>query len=206
MVKTEKKKSLIYSITLWCILPSCVHDFLIGIPSLNHGKPILTGATVSWKVIEAKLWCMQQLKIIIAWSPYSPLRKAFWGALSAQQVTWRHEKIARSAAKKKQTWKENNKEGICSFSSLAPWVWGSNLLLFQTQTETKESHIKTNDYQAIKQAPPCHVSKCWLRESKKSQSQAGRALFPVTLMTNLKHWQKKKKSKVYHERKRGKGE
>lgn len=49
-------------------------------------------------------------------------------------------------------------------------------------------------------------------EQEESQSQTGRALFPVTLMQNLKRWQEKKKSNVYHERrreekeKRGRGE
>lgn len=88
-------------------------------------EPILPVVSVCQKVSEANFLPMQQLKIIIAPAHNNPLRKAFFGGggfkrTASHSEAEKKKKIARFVAKKKQTWKENNKESICSFSRLRP--------------------------------------------------------------------------------------
>lgn len=135
---------------------------------------------------------MQQLQIIIAPAHNNPEREAFGAVLRARQVTRRRKKkTAWFEAKKKQTWKENIKESICSFSRSHPQ---SRVLISycfrpkqrQRRRRSKQMTIKLSN----KHHPAMNPNADCGRARRESES-GGSVLFPVTLMHNLKCWQKK---------------
>ena len=134
---------------------------------------------------------MQQLKIIIAPAHNNPERGFLSGFKSTASRSEAKKKTAWFVAKKKQTWKENIKESICSFSRSHPQ---SRVLISycfrpkqrQRRRRSKQMTIKPSN----KHHPAMNPNADCGRARRESES-GGSVLFPVTLMHNLKCWQRK---------------